>query len=210
MHKFLLASFIGVFCVAVATAQEVPRFTFDAGAGFTTPVSDAGSNLDTGWNVQGGAGVNFTPYIGAKIQVDYNSLGINSATLANIGVPGGNVHIFSATVDPIIHLTPRSSKLGLYLVGGGGLYHWNQQFTAPSIATVTGFNPFFGFFPVSVPTTQILSSYSINKPGVNGGLGIEFGTRNRGKFFAEARWDRIFLGNSQYADYVPVSFGFRY
>jgi hypothetical protein len=31
-----------------------------------------------------------------------------------------------------------------------------------------------------------------------------------GKIFAEARYDRVFMGNDWHADYVPVSFGFRW
>jgi hypothetical protein len=31
-----------------------------------------------------------------------------------------------------------------------------------------------------------------------------------GKFFAEARYHRIYMGNDRHADYVPVTFGFRW
>jgi hypothetical protein len=34
---------------------------------------------------------------------------------------------------------------------------------------------------------------------VNGGLGIALGTKWHGKFFAEARYDRIFMGNDRHA-----------
>ena len=50
-----------------------------------------------------------TPYIGAMVQTNYNSLGFNSTTLSNIGVPGGGVHVFSATIDPILHLHPHGA-----------------------------------------------------------------------------------------------------
>lgn len=60
--------------------------------------------------------------------------------------------------------------------------------TTPGIATFTAFDPFFGFYRAAIPTTQVLSSYTVNKPGVNGGLGIVLGTKWHGKFFAEARY----------------------
>ena len=199
------------FLVAgLASAQEFSHLLFDFGAGFTSPVSRSSDHLDTGWNVQGGIGYNFTPAIGAKLQLDYNQMGIKSSVLDNIGIPGGNVKVFSATVDPIVHLLPHS-HFDVYAIGGGGLYHRTQEFTAPTVATVTGFNPFFGFFfPVAVPANQVLASYTVNKPGINGGMGIAFGNRAHGKFFAEARWTRIFLTSSIHQDYVPVSFGFRW
>jgi hypothetical protein len=49
----------------------------------------------------------------------------------------------------------------------------------------------------------------VNKPGIDAGAGIAFGTKWHGKVFAEARYDRIFMGNF-HTDYVPVSFGFRW
>ena len=59
-----------------------------------------------GWNIRGGVGYNFTSVVGAIVQLGCNSLGINSSTLSNLGFPGGDVHVFSATFDPIVHLTP--------------------------------------------------------------------------------------------------------
>ena len=94
----------------------------------------------------------------------------------------------------------------IYFIGGGGLYHWRQEFTAPTIAVFNGFDPFFGFFQEAVPANQILTSYSVNKPGVNGGVGVSFGTRWHAKFYAEARYHRIIFGDN-HADMLPVTFG---
>lgn len=190
-------------------AQETSPFTFQLGAGFTQAVGRTGSYLDAGWNLSGGAGFNFGPYVGAMIDLNASSLGINSTTLGNIGVPGGSVTVFSATVDPIVHLNPHG-HLDVYVSGGGGLYHRNQQFTAPAIATGYGFNPFFGFYPAAVPVNQILYSYSVNKPGFDAGVGVALGTKWHGKFYAEARYNRMFTSNNFHTDYLPVTFGFRW
>src|SRR5580692_11201274 len=108
------------------------------------------------------------------LDLNYNSFGINSGTLSNLGFPGGDVHIFSATLDPIVHLTPHS-HFDVYLTGGGGVYHRYQEFTAPATGTGIAYNPFFGFYPAAFSTTQILASYSVNKPGVDVGAGIALG-----------------------------------
>jgi hypothetical protein len=60
-----------------------------------------------------------------------------------------------------------------------------------------------------VPVTQILSSYSVNKPGLDIGAGIAMGTRFHGKIFLEAKYERMFLGN-YHMDYLPVTAGFRW
>jgi hypothetical protein len=208
MKTFAFVTCLGLAALGAASAQEVSHIAFSVGAGFTAPVGNTGRNLDYGWNIGGGAGYNFNSYVGALIDLNYNSMGINSGTLQNIGVPGGDVHIFSATVDPIVHLMPKS-RIDLYVTGGGGLYHRTQEFTAPAVANVAGFDPFFGFFNVGVPTTQILSSYTVNKPGIDAGMGVAFGSKWHGKFFAEAKYNRIFVGN-YHTDYLPVTFGFRW
>ncbi len=209
MNHLALASCLGMLLGGALTAQEVSPFSFQIGGGFTQPVGNTGRHLDEGWNIQGGAGYNFGPYVGAMIDLGFNSFGINSNTLANIGVPGGDLHVFSATLDPIVHLNPRG-HVDMYITGGGGVYHRTQEFTQPSVATGLGFDPFFGFYSAAFPVTQVLASYSVTKPGVDFGAGIAFGTRWHGKIFAEARYNRIFMGNDRHTDYVPVAFGFRW
>jgi hypothetical protein len=209
MKKLSLLTCMTLASVGLMPAQETSHLSFSVGAGFTTPVGTTGRNLDQGWNAGGGIGWKFNPYVGALIDLNYNSMGINSGTLSNLGgFPGGNVHIFAATLDPIVHITPHS-RADIYVTGGGGLYHETTEFTAPTVAAVTGFNPFFGFYTFGVPATQVLSSYTVNKPGVDGGLGIAFGSKWHGKFFAEAKYNRVFTG-AYHTDYVPVTFGFRW
>jgi len=209
MKTIIYTSCFALFITGTVSAQETQHLALDIGGGWTQSVGSTGRNLDNGWNVGGGIGWNFSPYVGALVQTNYNSMGINSTTLNSVGFPGGDVHIFSATLDPIVHLHPRG-RFDAYIVGGGGLYHVTQQFTAPSIATVTGFDPFFGFFTAGIPTTEVLSSNSVNKPGANIGMGVALGSKWHAKFYAEARWNHVFMNNNQHIDYVPVTFGVRW
>jgi len=208
MKKIALTSLFGLLVAFSMSAQEVPRFTFNAGAGFTTPVGNTGRHLDTGWNLGAGAGYNFNPHVGAVLQFQYNDFGINTPTLANIGVPDGSVRLWSLTLNPVVHLNPRG-HVDVYVIGGGGLYHRTQEFTAPTTAIVTGFDPFFGFFPAEVPANQVLASQSVMKPGLNAGMGFAVGTKWNAKFYAEARYHRMFIGD-YHTDFVPVSFGIRF
>jgi hypothetical protein len=190
-------------------AQETPRVAFNVGGGFTNPLGRTGSRLNNGWNVGAGLGFNFSPYVGALVQFQDNQFDINSATLGTLGFPGGDVNMWSASLNPIIHTNPRG-PVDLYFIGGGGLDHWRQEFTAPSIAVFNGFDPFFGFYQAAIPVNQVLTSYSVNKPGVNAGAGLAFGTKWHAKVYAEARWHRMFFGNDRFVDTIPVTFGFRW
>jgi len=203
MTNKILVSLIGMAAAGALQAQEVPPFTFNAGAGFTSPIGTFGRYNDLGWNVQGGAGFNFNSWSSLMVDVGYNSLGINSTTLFNIGAPGGTSQIWSFTLDPVVHLTGRR-RFDVYVTGGGGDYRLESQFTTP----VGGFDvgP-FGGFPVF--GNQVLASYSVNKPGFDAGLGVNLGSKWRAKFYAEARYNRIYTGNGA-TDYIPVTFGVRF
>ena len=198
MKSLAIFSGFSLALVCSMNAQEIPRLTYDFGAGFTQTVGNTGKNLDRGWNVDGGPTYNLAPFLGVKLDLGYNSFGVGSTTLSNLGLQSGNFNVFSATIDPVVRLHPRG-KIDPYLIGGYGVYHYTQSFTAPA----TAFDPFFGGF--------LSSSYSATHGGVNAGAGIEFAAKGRWKIFAEARYDRIFLGgNGRHVDYVPVSFGFRF
>jgi len=209
MKRFALASCIGILALGAANAQEFSKFTADIGGGFTSPVGGTGRYLDTGWNVRGGVGMNFSRFAGIKLNLGFDDMGINSATLGQVGVPGGGVHLFSATIDPVVHVSPASSRVDVYLTGGGGMFHEYQNFTAPTLVTTTAYLPFFGFYPATFAANQVLSSYTVTKPGFDIGGGIGIGKVGNGKFFMEARWEHVFL-NGAHLDAVPVTFGFRF
>jgi|HubBroStandDraft_5_1064220.scaffolds.fasta_scaffold458934_1 hypothetical protein len=204
MNRFAFVGCFGLLCIGTMSAQEVSHFSFELGGGFTQTVGNTGRYLNDGWNIQGGVGYNFSPYIGVMGELGYTQLGFNGATLGNLGYPGGGVNVLSATIDPIVHLTPRS-HFDLYAIGGGGLYHWYENFSAPTGA-VTPFAT--GSFPLVIPNAG--DQYSVNKPGFNAGMGVALGTKWHGKVFAEARYVHVFLNNGERGDYIPVTFGFRW
>jgi len=207
MRTIALASGMALCLLGFASAQENHGVAFNIGAGFTTPLGNTGRTLDEGWNVRAGVGYNFVPRFGALIDVGFDNMGVNSALLDNLGYGGGRLSVFSATFDPIVHLNPHG-HVDVYLTGGGGLYHQYQNFTQPAVITGTGFG-FFGFYPYAFQGNVVVASYSVNKPGIDAGMGIEMGTRWHGKVFAEARYNRIFLGD-RHTDFIPVTFGFRW
>jgi hypothetical protein len=207
MKKTTLVSLIGILAAGAIHAQETPPFSFNLGAGFVEPIGTFGRYNDVGWNVQGGVGFNFTQWASLMLDANYNSMGINSATLNNFGAPGGTIQIWSFTLDPVVHLTGKR-KIDVYITGGGGLYRREDQLTAPA----AGFEPVigpFGFFNVPVVGNQVLASYSVNRPGFDLGAGVNLGSKWRGKFYAEARYNRMFTAYGV-TDYIPVTFGFRF
>lgn len=194
----------------VLTAQGT-GFTFDAGAGFTAPVQHLDSRTNFGYNIMGRAGYNFTPRFGLLGEFSYDELGLTPSYLATAGTPGGDIHTYSVTLQPMVHLKT-GGRWGFYLTGGGGYYRRTFELTAPSLGQATIFDPFFGFFyPVVVPVTQVLSSRSQNKGGLNAGGGIEIrlSQGSRWRLFAEARYEYIYT-SPLFTSFIPVTFGIRW
>ena len=199
---------MGMIAAGFAAAQEYSRFTFDASAGFTESVGNTGRYLDNGWNAGFGAGVNLSSRLALMAQYQYTDMSMNSATFRTFGAAGGDGSVWSLTLDPRFHVWPKG-PVDFYVVGGGGVYTRRNAFDPPFTAMATPGSPFFGFVPVasSTPTIPVmLPSSSLSKPGFNVGAGVQFGKLWHAKFFAEARWHHMFLGDL-HEDYIPVSFG---
>ncbi len=212
-RKFLTAALCcagALIFVSPSRAQNTSRFAFSVGGGFTEPVRYTDGHLNTGWNANVGAGVNFIPQLGVMAEFGFNDLGLSPTDLAIAGVPGGSTRIYSATLNPIVHFHPHG-RFDAYVIGGAGYYHRTIEFTQPAIATVTAFDPFYGFYPAAIPTTQVLGSYSQNKIGLNigGGISVRVKGDSNTKFFAETRYHYIYTTPGR-TTVLPVTFGLRW
>jgi hypothetical protein len=198
MKRAVYSVIAALAAVVSLSAQETSHFAFQVGAGFTEPIGRTAFYTDVGYNTSTGFGYNFNSYFGAMIDLNVNSVGVNSTTLNNIGLPGGNVNVFSATLDPIVHLLPHS-KVDVYFTGGGGEYRREQIFVAPLYPAASTNNgaSYFGI----APGGPISSSVSVNKPGVDVGMGIAVASKWHGKFYAELKYNKIFLGGPFHMDY---------
>jgi opacity protein-like surface antigen len=195
----------------VAGAQNMEKFAFNVGGGFTEPVIHTEDRAKTGFNITAGAGYKFVPQFGISAEFGYNRLNLSDNILTRAGVPGGNAHIYSVTLQPIVHFNPKG-RFGAFLTGGGGYYRRTIDFTAPTIDTVTLFDPFYGvFYPAAVPSTQILASFTQNKGGLNIGGGVEVRVKadSNAKIYAEARYHYIYTSPIR-TTILPVTFGFRW
>jgi opacity protein-like surface antigen len=191
-------------------AQNTNKFTFNIGGGFTEPVRHTDGRLNTGFNITAGAGVNLAPQVGVIGEFGYNQLDLSDAALSLAGVPAGSTRIYSLTLNPIVRFNPRG-RFDAYVVGGGGYYRRTVEFTQPTTATVTAFDPFYGFFPALVPANVVLGSFIQNKGGLNIGGGISVRVRgdSNTKFFAETRYHYLYTTPVR-TSILPVTFGIRW
>jgi opacity protein-like surface antigen len=211
MKRYLLSlAFVCLLLCTVVFAQDDHRWTAHVGAGFTPTVGDISSRLDNGWNVDVGAGLNFTRSFSTTLDYMYNGLGVTQLVLNEAQVPGGNAHVWAITVNPKLRLWS-IGRVRPFIVGGVGYYRRTIQFTQPTIAPVTYYDPFFGFFYNTViPANQVLGSISRSGPGGSLGAGFEIPLGDSGfKFYTSARYHYAATGSIP-VRMVPVTFGLRW
>ena len=201
----------GLILAWPAAAQNNNHFTFNVGGGFTEPVKDTDGRVNTGFNINAGAGVNFTAAFGMIGEFGFNHFGLAAPTLNAAGAPDGSTRLYSLTVNPIIRFNPHG-RLDFYAIGGGGYYRRTVEFTAPTVASVTAFDPFFGvFFPAAVPANTVLGSFTQNKAGWNIGAGVSARVKadSNTKVFAESRYHYVYTTPVR-TTVLPVTFGLRW
>lgn len=201
------------------------HLAFEIGGGPTAPIGNAARNWETwGYNVTAGVGWNFSRYLGALIEYQFNRMKIPGSTLTALalandtGTPiGGNINTWSLTLDPIIYL-PATHSMGAYVTGGGGFYRKVTNFTE-SVSSVQC-DPFYGFcYQDFVPVTVAHSSS--NQAGANIGLGLYwkvFGEGSNAKLYTEARYVWVNSPLASPSDpygsgtegFIPVTIGLRF
>lgn len=188
------------------------HLAFELGGGFTTPVGNTGKYQTFGGNFRVGGGWNFNKWLGALAEFEFDSDKIPGRVLAGVGAPGGHVHTWSITLDPIIYYA-NSGKLGGYITGGGGYYHKATIFTTP----VQYCNYFYYYCGVQ---NETIGEFSSSQGGLNIGTGITwkaFGPDSRAKVYAEARYEWVdspaataTSPGTGTENLIPVTFGIRW
>jgi hypothetical protein len=195
------------------TASDSPehRWNFNVGGGVTPTVGDISSRLNTGGHFTVGGGYNFTNSLGVALEYMYTGFGVDRSVLRALDVPDGDAHMHSVTLNPIWHFKT-VGRFGGYAIGGGGFYRRTVEFTQPTTAIVTVFDPWWGYLgPAIVSANQVLGSVTSNAGGINAGLGITIDLGHGGtKFYGEIRYHYAATHRARNTQILPVTFGIRW
>jgi len=202
--------YIAFCCVASLPLAAQPHFTGFVGGGPSVAPNPLGARIDTGWDISAGAGVTGR-WAGINLDFLYSDHALNNNVLNQVGAPDGSARFWAFTLDPVFHINAREdAPVDFYITGGGGIYHRTVEFTQPAVATFTAFDPWFGFYPASFATNQVIGSYGVYKGGVDGGAGFAFKLgHTRAKVFAEARFHHMFTRGID-NNLIPVTIGLRW
>jgi opacity protein-like surface antigen len=231
MRVLLAAAFVVLMAGTPAIAQDAPvGFNFGGGAAF--PVAGLNDAFDIGWNGSLGLTWNITPEVGILGEYMYDRLGGPDRALDFSSTPGGplqsgiiesnhQVHTFTFNLvyTPRLAANERAVPIGVYALGGGGIYHRLIQLTTPSVGFATICDPYwYVCYPTAVSVDRIIGDKSSNDFGMNFGGGVTFGAD--AKFYVEMRYHYVWgpkVTNpvtsqelSTNAGYFPLTFGVRW
>ena len=193
---------------------------FEVGGGFNAPLNT--HHITWGGNITVGGGINFNKQFAMLVEYQFIADKLPGYLIAQTGADGGNAHIWSFTLAPVVSLFP-NSKNDIYLTGGGGFYRKVTNFTNPAPALYC-----YYYYCSVVSVNQVIGHFSSNQGGWNVGGGYQHrlgGMFNdsRMKLFAEVRYLKIYtpaysnqpngLGTVTLAadtTLIPVTFGVRW
>ena len=194
----------------------VNHLTFEGGGGFNAPIGNDTPFITWGGNVNLGGGFRFNNRLSLLAEYQFIDDKLPGSLIAEANAQGGDAHIWSFTLDPVLDLFPKH-KDDLYLTGGGGFYRKLTSFTDPEETIICGYFCYPGYENV------IVSHFSSNQGGLNLGLGItrrlgspDMGGDERLKLFAEARYiwiDTPKIGTTDglgRTELLPVTLGLRW
>jgi hypothetical protein len=198
------------------------RLTYEAGGGFNAPSSDSSSYITWGGNFTVGGGMRFSHGVSLLAEYQFIDDKLPGAVIAETGATGGNAHIWSLGLSPVINLFPKRTN-SLYVTGGGGFYRKVTNFTNPEPTEYcTYYYCGIGY------QNAVVGHFSSNQGGWN--VGAAFTHRLGGAYgdgktmiFAEARYLQVLtpavssspngLGTATLAantKLIPVTFGVRF
>jgi hypothetical protein len=175
-----------------------------------------------GGNFNVGAGLHIDKRFSLLAEYQFIDDKLPGALIAETGANGGNAHIWSLTVDPVIDLFPKSTN-SVYITGGGGFYRKVTNFTDPEESE------YCEYYYCGIETQNaVVGHFSSNQGGFNIGGGYThrvgglYGESNM-KLFAEVRFLDVFSPASAIAPnglgtatvgpdtkLLPITFGVRW
>ena len=195
------------------------HYTFEVGAGFNAPIGNDTPYITWGGNLTVGGGLRFNKRLSLLTEYQFIDDKLPGSLIAAVSNgtqgAGGNAHIWSFTMAPVVDLFPKRTN-SIYLTGGGGFYRKLTSFTDPEEVEEC-----YYFCGIGVENV-VVGHFSSNQGGLNLGLGLThrlggiYGDTSKTQLFAEARY--LFLntpGVNQInglgtTELVPVTLGVRW
>jgi hypothetical protein len=193
--------------------KEYKNWNFNVGGGANIN-GGATKQFVVGGGGTFGAGVarNANKYLGLRLDVQFDNLPLRQTALILAQASGGNAHVYTASLDPIINIPASKIWSGYVLFGGSYLYRSGKLLSTTALPG-EACNPFFQWwarcFAGSLPLNVNFARSSHNEFGYNIGMGVARKVYNDVEIYAEIR---LVHGNHNNitTDVRPITIGVRW
>jgi hypothetical protein len=197
-------------------------WTLEFGGGFSGPLGSSSNYITWGGNFTLGGGFNFNKHLALLAEYQFIDDKLPGALIAETGANGGDAHIWSVTLAPVVDLFPKA-KNDIFITGGGGFYRKLTSFTDPEEEL------YCEYFCEEGVANAVVGHFSSNQGGWNVGGGFQrrlggMYNDSRTKLFAEVRYLYVdtpavqglspnglgAVGVAAGTKLIPVTFGVRF
>ncbi len=196
--------------VATPAFAQQTGWTYEFAFGGAAPISDLSGRLSAGWDVNGGVGYRFWPWMALMGEFGVARMGVPQDVLDAAQAPDGAGRIYSVNVEPEVQF-PLTSRFSGFVEGGAGWIRRTVELTQPLVQEYDYVDPFYGdVVPSEIITDQTLSSTTRNAFGGNFGGGVSLPMGKTGAdLFVDVRY---YYGPTapRATTIIPVTFGIRY
>jgi len=215
---------VSLLRAAPAGAQDRKPVNIVIGAGVTVPQAEVRERFGNGYNLTAGIVFNIKPYLGLRVDYLYNGFPRQQVILpGETPTPVDLKHNMQAGLfDVVVRVMPRRSLLGVYVLGGPGVYSRRVSLSTPGTGTLPGFCDPYSFVcypPIEVPVEDVKGANRTTDIGFNVGGGLAIRPGGGIVVLVEARYHYMsgpaFTlpdGTTQQAKghYVPITVGLRF
>ena len=193
--------------------HDYKNWNYNVGGGASLTSGTTNKFVRSGGGIaSAGVAHNYNKYFGFRLDFQFDNLPLRSSALQAAQAPGGNDHVYSLMLDPIINV-PASKEWGGYIVFGPSFYHRSGKLDSSSAIPGSACNPFFTWwghcFNSSLPLNGDFLHSSQNEFGENFGGGITRKLRPNMDLYVEFR---LLHGSHKgiTTDLRPITIGLRW
>ncbi|SPF38421.1 exported hypothetical protein [Candidatus Sulfotelmatobacter kueseliae] len=196
-----------------AKPRDYKPWTFTVGGGASLTNGATKSFARSGGGIAAaGVARNFSKYFGFRLDAQFDNLPLRNSALQQALAPGGNAHVYSVTLDPIINI-PATKLWSGYIVGGPSYFHRSGELDSSRALPGSACNPFWvwwgGCYAGSLRLDGKFLRSSEDEFGENFGGGIARKIRPNIEIYGEFRYLHG-KRNGITTDLRPVTIGVRW
>lgn len=213
---------LAALSIASAAAQEAkfPRYNFDVAGGYGLGRGDVSKFVGDSYQVEGGAGMNFSRMFGFNAEYMYYSLNLKPSVANSQAINNASGHMNSWSLNGLVRSPIHLGDYGAYGIFGVGFYQRVVSSTTGTLYPGKVCQPAWVWWDITCVPPGAGGQVRVSQPlrdntkvagGFNFGGGITYRLHrwHNASLFAEFRYHRAYTSDAT-TSVMPISAGFRW